>query len=1337
MTDYVTDFVQESDEQITELNNALLTLERDPDDIEAMENIFRIAHTLKGNCGAMGLEEASNLAHAIEDLLDAIRSDDLAVSPVLMDVVFDAVDELETMIEEVEATGEIEADPSETIEALREPIDTQNSAPSIDRPTESEIVDLVDRFDPPKDDHDGYVARLAITPDDDVNNGTLVVKALIDAFDLIGTDPPRERIDADEYGGSFDAVFGSAVGEGAIRSGLGPVDEVDAFEIINVTDQFNAAVSDRDADADELAATEPDSGDELSQEDVQDLEVDELLDEFSEFDNLDEKVEELEDDELDAFDEMGEAGSFDDLFDEEIEPAVSSVDEETEPAVDQSTSDADVDADDTDVDDASAVFDELKDEVEMVGFDELQDELDELEFDEFDDGDEVDMDELLGEDVDLEDDSFLGDEPADDAIDEMLIDDEPVDEDLDGVLADDEPVDEELDELLADDEPVDEELDEMLADDEPDDDGFDEMLADDEPDGDGFDELLADDEPVDEELDKMPADDELADEELDKMLAEDEHPDGLQVADESVDEELDEMLAAEEPTADTGAAGETEADRADASPAPIDESGADSTASETGADHEDSETTAEASSGTSTERIAADDEREIDEEDRTVQESAATEQPAEAEQPTIDEPAPSDSETATDESTEPASEPVSSADSIDTESWADSEPVDSNGSVDDVSTTDEGVDDVDLGFDDETATTTDDQTTATADNFGAEDDEIATAADDDFGAEDDDIIAESDDFSAEDDDFSVETDDDTATAAGDDFGDEFDDETADDLDAEFGDELDDETADAFGAEFDDETADAFGAEPGDETADAFGAEFDDDDAATFEDDGMDDAFDDTTVDFDDESFGTTDFGFETNDTSGTDPVDDTGDFGTDPFDDVAADDAATDESFPSGSSFDSDDNRVESFGDDTVETSGEDDDVVRIYDEPTFEIPEISLPEGTDEPDADDETDEIQSVRVDVEQIDSLLTLVEGLVTSRVRLRNAIESGEDPQTLARELDDVEDLTTDLQETVMDVRLVPLNTVANRLPRVVRDIAREQDKEVSFEMTGESVELDRSILDRIGDPLIHLVRNAVDHGIESAEQRAAADKPPEGSVTVTADRSSDRVRITVSDDGSGLDPDRLRSEAIEADILTEDEAADLSDDEAYDLIFHPGLSTADEVTDVSGRGVGMDVVKRTIEDLDGTLEIDSEAGAGTTVTMTLPVTVAIDDILFVESGGEEFGVPIKAVDDIETAASIETVDGATVLPDDDGDGDCRVVHLDEALETPHRGANGNGMVIRIRDEVRPIALHCDDVYGQQEVVVKPFEGFMRDIPGLSGATVRGRGEVVNILDVTSL
>ncbi|MDZ7730666.1 MAG: chemotaxis protein CheW [Natrialbaceae archaeon] len=183
------------------------------------------------------------------------------------------------------------------------------------------------------------------------------------------------------------------------------------------------------------------------------------------------------------------------------------------------------------------------------------------------------------------------------------------------------------------------------------------------------------------------------------------------------------------------------------------------------------------------------------------------------------------------------------------------------------------------------------------------------------------------------------------------------------------------------------------------------------------------------------------------------------------------------------------------------------------------------------------------------------------------------------------------------------------------------------------------------------------------------------------------------------------------------------------------MFHPGLSTTEEVTDVSGRGVGMDVVKQTIEDFDGTITVDSELGEGTTITMQVPVTVAIDEVLFVESGDQEFGLPTKAVQDIGDAASLETIDGRSVLIENGQR--VPVVNLTTELETGGLPVNGSGMLVRIRDDVRPVAIHCDHVGSQQEVVVKPFEGFLGNVPGLSGATVRGRGEVVNIIDVTSL
>ncbi|MGQ3412390.1 Hpt domain-containing protein [Natrinema sp. LN54] len=1200
MSDYLTDFVQESEERITELNNALLTLERDPDDEEAMENIFRIAHTLKGNCGAMGLESASDLAHAIEDLLDAVRANETEVTAELMDVIFDAVDELETMVDEVAESGEIETDPSATIEALRDHL-ADGTEGRIGTPTTSEIDDVCARFEPPADDaHNVYLARLAIAQREGVNNGELVVDALIDAFDLIGTEPPREAIEAADYGTAFDAVFGTAVGEAAISSGLEPVEEVDDFEIVDVSDRFE---TDEAADAEQPAAAEP--GDDISSDEAQDLEVDDLLDEFNEFDNLDEMVEDVEDEDLDAFEDMGEAGSFDDLLDEddvaelEAEPGEPPADalEEDETAADSAAADgqsgadtaSDADADD-EVDDAGAVFDELKDEVEMVGFDELQDELEELEFDEFDDEEEVDMDELLGDDAD--DDSFLDDtEPSESAVDDIL---------------------------------VDAESDEGTA---PSEDAIDDVLVDAEPSEDAVDEAIAVD---------------------DETTAESDAAEAAQSTEDDLDDAVDDLAFDEDDV---------------------------------------SETTDDDVTATDSDAVAAgDDALEAPSPAETDDQPAATDtQPVDSDIQSVgSEPAVSSDETAGDDGVAAEIDGEDGGDTVTNEEPSDERSTGAAESADTGSVSDDG-DDTDTDSVDEavpeTAAASAEAADATAE-ADLETDETAAVAESDDTA----VAAESDA---------------TATAADDEpTTDSFGESAADDFEptAAFDDDFEaasDET-DPFGDEefgVDDDSFDDLSADPAESETDS-----DDDFEAEF-DEQSDEAF-----------AGTGDF-----------ETDDAG------FDSPASASDADDSSLPSAAS----------FGDDSTasDDDGDDDDVVRIVDEPEMEIPDISLPETSDRPDADDETDEIQSVRVDVEQIDSLLTLVEGLVTSRVRLRHAADSNDGGSALETELDALSDLTTDLQETVMDIRLVPLQSVTNRLPRVVRDIARDQDKEVAFEMTGEDVELDRSILDRIGDPLIHLVRNAVDHGIEAPEQREEVGKPREGAVEVHADRSRDRVTITVEDDGSGLDPDRLRSEAVEAGILDESDAESLPDEDAYDLIFHPGLSTADEVTDVSGRGVGMDVVKRTIEDFDGTVSIDSDEGDGTTVTMTLPVTVAIDEILFVESGGEEFGVPTKAVQDIETATAIETTDGDSLLPGEDGD--YPVISLADVLETPATGANGDGMVVRIRDEVREVALHCDHVHGQQEVVVKPFEGVMSGIPGISGATVRGRGEVVNILDVTTL
>jgi two-component system chemotaxis sensor kinase CheA len=387
--------------------------------------------------------------------------------------------------------------------------------------------------------------------------------------------------------------------------------------------------------------------------------------------------------------------------------------------------------------------------------------------------------------------------------------------------------------------------------------------------------------------------------------------------------------------------------------------------------------------------------------------------------------------------------------------------------------------------------------------------------------------------------------------------------------------------------------------------------------------------------------------------------------------------------------------------------------------------------DGTDAP-TDGDGARVQSVRVDVDTLDTLYGLVEELVTSRIRLRGAVESG-DLDAAQQELDALETATGDIQDTVMDARLVPLSTVASTLPRVVRDTARECGKEAILETDGEDVEMDRDVLEAIGDPLIHVVRNAVDHGIEPPAVRESAGKPREGTVELRAWRDRDRVTVEVSDDGAGLDPDALRETAVERGTVAPAEAAAMSDEAARELVFEPGFSTAGEVTEVSGRGVGMDVVASTVRGLDGRVEIESDPGEGTTVRLRLPVSVAIARTLFVEVGDEEFGVPVSAVEEVGRLTETRTVEGREVVPIDDEL--YPLVRLDDALSVP--GDVEGEMIVRARSSVRRVALGVDAVAGQEEVVIKPFDGVLEGVPGLSGATVLGEGRVVPVLDVETL
>ena len=451
-------------------------------------------------------------------------------------------------------------------------------------------------------------------------------------------------------------------------------------------------------------------------------------------------------------------------------------------------------------------------------------------------------------------------------------------------------------------------------------------------------------------------------------------------------------------------------------------------------------------------------------------------------------------------------------------------------------------------------------------------------------------------------------------------------------------------------------------------------------------------------------------------------------------------------------------------------------DAVRVGDAGTTES-DTAEADSDDEPDDDSpsssespstaKADEIKSIRVDVDQVDELYGLVEQLVTSRIKLRRELE-GSDVKSDA--LDELDKLASSLQDTAMDMRLIPFSQVSDSFPRLVRDIARDVDKQVRFDIEGDDVELDRTILTEMRDPLVHVLRNAVDHGIEPPDERETAGKDPTGHVELTARRDRDHVVIEVSDDGGGLDPDSLREKAVAEGVESRETVEAMDDDEVYDLVFHPGFSTAEEVTDVSGRGVGMDVVRTTARDLDGSVSIDSEPGEGTTVRFRLPVTVAIVKVMFVDVGGTEYGIPIKSIAEVARADGIEEVHGDEIVRHEDdlypvirlgdrldvGDDDSgstleecandSVAAADGGSETVGDGSTptgtestptDDGMLVRIREETRRVALRCDDVLDQEEVVVKPLDGPLSGTPGLSGTAVLGDGDVVGVLDVVSL
>ncbi len=379
----------------------------------------------------------------------------------------------------------------------------------------------------------------------------------------------------------------------------------------------------------------------------------------------------------------------------------------------------------------------------------------------------------------------------------------------------------------------------------------------------------------------------------------------------------------------------------------------------------------------------------------------------------------------------------------------------------------------------------------------------------------------------------------------------------------------------------------------------------------------------------------------------------------------------------------------------------------------------------------------IRTVRVDIGRLDNLMNLVGELVINKTRLEQ-IGLNHRITDLLEAIEQMGRLTTDLQNLVMKVRMVPIKQVFNRFPRMVRDLARELNKDVRFVMEGQETELDRTVIDEIGDPLIHLIRNALDHGIEQPEERIKAGKEKTALLRLAARHDGNNVIIVVEDDGRGIDIEKIRRKAIEKGLLTGKEGEYTDESEILKVIFQPGFSTAEAVTDVSGRGVGMDVVRSKIESLNGNIAIETKRNAGTKVIISLPLTLAIIEALLVGVGGEQYAIPLSSIDEttfilpeqIKTVKNQEVmVLRGTVLP---------LLRLDRLLDIPSDNkGNGELFVVVVRKGERRVGLVVDLLVGQQEIVIKSLGQLLTGIRGIAGATILGNGQVSLILDVNSL
>ena len=378
------------------------------------------------------------------------------------------------------------------------------------------------------------------------------------------------------------------------------------------------------------------------------------------------------------------------------------------------------------------------------------------------------------------------------------------------------------------------------------------------------------------------------------------------------------------------------------------------------------------------------------------------------------------------------------------------------------------------------------------------------------------------------------------------------------------------------------------------------------------------------------------------------------------------------------------------------------------------------------------------TVRVDTKRLDQIMNLVGELVLVRNRL-STLEASRRDEEMAKVISNLDVVTADLQAAVMKTRMQPIKKVFGRFPRVVRDLARSLNKEVNLELHGEDTDLDKNLVEALADPLVHLVRNAVDHGIEMPDVRERSGKPRAGTIALAARQEGDHILLTIKDDGGGMDPDELRSKAVEKGILTQDVAERLTDTECFNLIFLPGFSTKEKISDISGRGVGMDVVKTRIAQLNGVVEIFSQRGKGTTLSIKVPLTLAIMPTLMVMLKSQTFALPLVNVCEILhlDLRLTNVIDGQLVIMVRE-----RALPLFYLRHWLAHGAGGDGLpemghVVVVTVGAMKVGFIVDHLVGQEEVVIKPLGAMLQGTKGLSGATITGDGRIALILDVPGL